>query len=86
LFWEYGRNDTSFDYPSVRNGARRGDRSPNLAVRDGRWKLLVGADGTGAELYDVSADPAETNDLAAIRPELVTRLTTRVLDWRRLLP
>jgi arylsulfatase A-like enzyme len=51
LFWEYGRNDTSFAFPK---GA--GDRSPNVAVRDGDWKLLVNADGTGAELYDLAAD------------------------------
>ena len=86
LYWEYGRNDTSFDYPSVRNGARRGDRSPNLAVRDGRWKLLVNADGTGAELYDLPADPAETKDLAATHPEQVTRLTKLLLEWRKSLP
>ena len=52
LFWEYGRNDKSFAYPAGK------DRSPNVAVRDGDWKLLVNADGTGAELYDLSADPA----------------------------
>ena len=86
LFWEYGRNDTSFDYPTVRNGARRGDRSPNLAVRDGRWKLLVNDDGTGAELYDVSADPAETKDLAAAEPGQVTRLTRLMLAWRKSWP
>jgi arylsulfatase A-like enzyme len=86
LYWEYGRNDTSFDYPTVRNGARRGDRSPNLAVRDGRWKLLVNADGTGAELYDLPADPAETKDLAATHPEQVTRLTKLLLEWRKSLP
>jgi arylsulfatase A-like enzyme len=86
LFWEYGRNETAFGYPTVRNGARRGDRSPNLAVRDGRWKLLVNDDGTGAELYDVSADPAETKDLAAAEPEQVTRLTRLLLAWRQSWP
>src|SRR4030095_16909160 len=48
LFWEYGRNETWFKFPA---GA---DRSPNVAVRDGKWKLLVNAGGTGAELYDIS--------------------------------
>jgi arylsulfatase A-like enzyme len=86
LFWEYGRNDTSFDYPSLRNGARRGDRSPHLAVLDGRRKLLVNADGTAAELYDLSADPAEAKDLAAAHPDQVARLTRLVLDWKKSLP
>src|SRR5581483_3256519 len=57
LFWEYGRNDTSFAYP---RDAKH--RSPNVAVRDGDWKLLVNADGTGAELYDLAADPREAKN------------------------
>ena len=70
LFWEYGRNDTAFAYPGP-----RGDRSPNVAVRDGNWKLLVNADGTGAELYDVAADPTEATDVAAAHPDVARRLT-----------
>jgi arylsulfatase A-like enzyme len=86
LLWEYGRNDTSFAYPTVRNGARPGDRSPNLAVRDGRWKLLVNADGTGAELYDLSTDRAEAVNLAASHPDQTATLKKLVLDWRKSLP
>ena len=48
LFWEYGRKA---DYLFPREP---GARSPNLAIRDGKWKLLVNADGTGAELYDLA--------------------------------
>src|SRR5262245_45752160 len=80
LFWEYGRNNESFRYPAGR------DRSPNLAVRDGRWKLLVNADGSGAELYDVVADRSESKNVAAGHPQLVERLTDKVLTWRRSLP
>ena len=36
VFWEYGRNTNSFAYPKV-----PGDRSPNVAVREGKWKLLI---------------------------------------------
>ena len=56
LFWEYGRNDEFFKFGP--------DRSPNLAVRREQWKLLVNADGSKAELYDLNADKAEKNDLA----------------------
>jgi arylsulfatase A-like enzyme len=80
LFWEYGRNDKSFAYPK---GA---DRSPNVAARDGGWKLLVNADGTGAELYDLAADPNEAKDLAADRPDVAKRLTDLALKWRKSLP
>jgi arylsulfatase A-like enzyme len=80
LFWEYGRNDKSFAYPAGKN------RSPNVAVRDGDWKLLVNADGTGAELYDLAADPKEAHDLAAARPEIAKPLADRALAWRKSLP
>ena len=78
LFWEYGRNPTSFAYPAGR------DRSPNVAVRDGRWKLLLNADGSGAELYDLDADPKESK--GAENPEVAKRLTERALAWRKSLP
>ncbi len=80
LFWEYGRNATAFAYPTGR------DRSPNLAVRDGNWKLLVNDDGTGAELYDLAADGNETKDLAREKPDLTRRLTAAVQAWRKSLP
>ena len=81
LFWEYGRNATSFAYPKDDK-----HHSPNLAVRDGSWKLLVNADGTGAELYDLSKDVNETRNVAAEQPELVKRLAERVLAWRKSMP
>jgi len=80
LLWEYGRNGTSFKFPAGR------DRSPNLAVRDGQWKFLVNADGTGAELYDVLADPNEGTNVGADHPEIVARLQKTVLTWRMSLP
>ena len=81
LFWEYGRNTTSFAYPKDAY-----HRSPNVSVRDGDWKLLVNADGTKAELYDLAADPKETKNLAADRPEVTKRLTDAALTWRKSLP
>jgi uncharacterized sulfatase len=47
---------------------------------DGRWKLIVPADAAReAELYDVIADPHETDDRTAAEPEVV-RAARRVLD------
>jgi len=80
LFFEYGRNPTAFAYPKDR------DRSPNVAVLDGDWKLLANADGTGAELYDLAADPKETRDLAGEKPEVARRLTAAAVAWRAALP
>ena len=60
--------------------------TPTLAIREGSWKLLVEEDGSGAELYDLAADPQESVDLAAERPEIAGRLTAEALEWWRTLP
>ena len=80
LFWEYGRNETWFKFPEPP------DRSPNVAVRDGSWKLLVNADGSGAELYDLAADPNEANDLAGSQSAVAAKLKAAALEWRNSLP
>ena len=77
LFWEYGRNPKSFAYAPGR------DRSPSIAMRKGAWKLLVNADGTGVELYDVVADPNETKNSKDAEPKLATELTESALTWFR---
>ena len=80
VFFEYGRNAEHFAYPQGR------DRSPNVAVREGKWKLLIQAGGGGAELYDMDADPKETTSLAEKFPDVATRLSAKALEWRKSLP
>jgi arylsulfatase A-like enzyme len=81
LFWEYGRNDKFFSYPGDPN-----NRSPNVAVLDGRWKLLVNADGSGGQLYDVAADPSEAINRATEHADVARRLTEQAVGWRKSLP
>ncbi len=81
LFWEYGRNNTSFAYPKDAM-----HRSPNVAMREGDWKLLVNADGSDAELYNLATDRNETNNVAAENPAVLKRLTESALQWRKSLP
>jgi arylsulfatase A-like enzyme len=78
LFWEYGRNDEFFKFGP--------DRSPNVAVRQDNWKLLVNADGSGAELYDLATDFRESTNLAATKPEIARQLAKLALEWRSRLP
>lgn len=80
LFWEYGRNQF-FGYP--RNPH---DRSPNVAIRDGKWKLLINADGSGLQLYDLDADRNETKNVADANPAEAKRLSEAALQWRKSLP
>src|SRR3984957_11916807 len=80
LFWEYGRNEF-FNHPPVSH-----DRSPNLAMREGKWKLLVNADGTDVQLYDLDADRNETKNVAEENPGVAKRMTDATLQWRKSLP
>ncbi|MCP5516126.1 MAG: sulfatase-like hydrolase/transferase [Verrucomicrobiales bacterium] len=62
------------------------DNLPDLAVRQGRWKLLCEYDGANAELYDLEADPSETHNVSGENPDVVNRLQTRLIAWHRGLP
>lgn len=68
-----------------------------FAIRQGNWKLAfcAGSGGWGqpgdadatkrglpaAQLYDLTADPAETNNLHAANPAVVARLTQLLESW-----
>jgi arylsulfatase A-like enzyme len=80
LFWEYGRNTNGFAFPKGR------DRSPNVALREGDWKLLVNADGSDTQLYDLKADPKESHNVAEKNPDVAGRLKQKALAWRTSLP
>jgi arylsulfatase A-like enzyme len=55
---------------------RRGD----LAARVGHWKWVRSEKGSG--LFDLTADPGETRDLAATQPDVAQRLESRFRAWR----
>ena len=54
---------------------------PDLAVRQGQWKLLCDYDGSRPQLYDLIADPSESKNLAENKPKIVKELTAKVLNW-----
>ena len=58
---------------------------PHLGVRDGRFALV--SDGRGrTEMYDVLADPGQTNDLSDADPDTVARLLAAATAWEQTLP
>jgi arylsulfatase A-like enzyme len=61
-------------------------KSPMLAIRDGNWKLLMNPDGKRIELYDIPADPTELDNLAGQHPDVVRRLSAKLLHWHGTLP
>ena len=65
----------------------------NLAVRRGPWKAIKldqPFDGTNAsrtwELYDLSRDPSELNDVATEFPDKVKELSAAFFDWQQQMP
>lgn len=83
LFWAYGKAGAK---AQPNQPYQEHDKSPRYAIRDGDWKLLADANGQGAQLYDLSADPTESRDLAAANPEVRDRLLARLSQWMRTLP
>jgi len=60
---------------------------PDLAIRDGDWKLLLwDTPKERVTLHNLRADPRERSDLASAHPDVVRRLRTALLDWRKTLP
>lgn len=80
IMWEYGR-DSSYLAPGLEY-----DQSPNLAIRDGDWKLLGNHGEDVWELYDLSNDPHETNNVAATNEKVVAKMSKRLIDWRQSIP
>lgn len=68
LFWEFGK-------------PKKNRVSPHIAVRDGNWKLLVNADGSGVELYDMKGDCLEKNNVAAAYPQVTGELKAKAIAW-----
>lgn len=68
LFWEFGKNKDN-------------RVSPHIAVRDGDWKLLVNADGSGVELYNMKTDFLEKINVVASNTEVVNRLKPMAINW-----
>jgi len=68
LFWEFGKT--------------KADRvSPHIAVREGEWKLLVNADGSKVELYNMTTDFNEQHNVASANPTITQRLKQAAIEW-----
>lgn len=74
------RNFRNHIYPAVRAEDFGGPR----AIVDARFKLVIdGARGTGTELFDLEADPAEKNNVRAAHPAEARRLEGLLRAWQQ---
>ena len=53
----------------------------NYAVRKSNWKLLIKKDNS-KELYDLSNDISEEDNVCKLYPELVKELTNEIDNWK----
>ncbi len=82
-----GRDSVIFHYPHTSNN----DEAPQIpnpfsAIRSGDWKLMeiYYENGTSSiELYNITNDIGETNDLSASNPGLIDQLRTTLRDYLR---
>jgi uncharacterized sulfatase len=87
-----GRSDASrqapicWRRPPDRKMAYGAGPLPDLAIREGDWKLLCEYDGSKPELYQLAADAAENSNVAAENSDIVQRLSDKVRQWNDSLP
>lgn len=58
-----------------------GDNDPDLAIREGEYKLLMDIDGSNVQLYNIEKDECETTNLADSDPELTGMLKRELIEW-----
>ena len=54
-----------------------------VAIRSGAWKFIPGQKKKGAQLYDLSKDVGEQNNVQAKHPEVAKRLATQLSALRK---
>jgi N-acetylgalactosamine-6-sulfatase len=68
-------------------GVGRGtDNWCQWSMREGRWKLYADGQAGRIELYDLTMDRAERNDVSKENVGTVTRMRKRLLEWVASLP
>ena len=79
LYWEWR-------FPYKGNDSYRQDSWVTCAIRNGDWKLLADKGRKRVELYKISADPFEQNNLAKENPKMVGDLIKEWDAWKSGLP
>jgi len=72
----------------INGNQRDSDFWPDLAVREGDWKLVTTFDGHRVELHNLKSNRAEdvSKDQAKEHPKIVAHLKKLALDWNATLP
>lgn len=63
-----------------------GRKGSVYSILDGKWRLLTSMSFDAPELYDVSEDPLEKNNVRASHPEIASKLFKKLQAWHATLP
>ena len=74
---DIGREALYYHYPHYHHS------EPASAIRKGNFKLIEWLDDGSVELYELSSDIGETNNLASAMPEKANQLRADLATWRR---
>ncbi len=75
-----------FRRPPDRDAFYGTDDLPDLAMRQGPWKLLCEYDGSRPELYHLGEDPGEARSLADRHPSRVRAMYRELAAWHQAMP
>ena len=80
------RQPLCFRRPPDRNSFYGVNDLPDLAIREGKWKLLCEYDGSQPELYNLESNRSEGRNVAFAHAEVVKTLTQKILAWHSSMP
>ncbi|WP_121353543.1 sulfatase-like hydrolase/transferase [Flavisolibacter nicotianae] len=72
LFWYYNNEPVPGKAANI---------SPTLAMRSGKWKLLMEPDGSKKQLYNLEKDHKETTNLVDAEKKITTEMTKKLAGW-----
>lgn len=75
----FTRNFWNRHYKAI---TEKGYRGPRAIISDNYKLVIDGEQNSGVELFDLSQDPGENNNLADQHPEVVADLKKQLRDWQ----
>lgn len=76
-------NDIKLERPLFWHYPHYGNQggNPSSIIREGNWKLIHYWEGDSQELYNLSKDLSEQNNVIEQHPEVAKKLSTKLLNW-----
>jgi len=73
----YQNRTLYWHYPHYSNQGGK----PGSAIREGNYKLIINYEDDTAELYDLTKDLSEKNNIASAQPQIAAKLKKKLMNW-----